>query len=210
MRGGADVVHLAAAHEVVERPQRFLLIHLEDGAVDLVKVDGVDAQTLQTCFASPHHMIAAVAAIVGTVAHGEIGFGSDHQLVAHAALGDQASQHDFGAALVVGIGDIEEIDAGFQRHVEHALGFLVGAATAEIHHAETEGGDFDARAGKGSIVHGITWAGRNRNIWWGDSGKAELRRVFILHRSRWGAKVVNSASGTGDPAVDAGEPCPYR
>ena len=170
MRARADVAHFAAAHEVIQGAQGFFLVDVKIRAVDLIEVDGLDAQALQRCFACPQQMIAAVATVVGAFACGKMGFRGDDKLVAHAALGNQPSQHAFRCAFVVDIGGVDEIDTGVQSHVEHALRFFGGAATTKIHHAEAEGRGLDACAGEESVVHGVTWGGRGETSGGVDAG----------------------------------------
>src|ERR1044071_7965665 len=112
--------------------------------MQVVQVDAIGGEPAQAALDRAHQVVARRTAVVGPLAHREVRLGRDHDLVALAA--HQPAEHLLGAAVVVDVGAVEQVDPGVARGApDRGRGRLVGVA-AEHHRAERDARDLDARA----------------------------------------------------------------
>ena len=133
----------------------------------LPQVDIVGAQPLEAGLAGCDQMMARRADVVRHRSHPEARLGRDQELV--AAAGDRLAENLFGKAGRIGIGTVEQGDAGIERDVDHAGGFVdlgltpdlqLFAGAAESGGAETKDGHTEARGTKKSVFHAAILHGR--------------------------------------------------
>src|SRR5690348_2342703 len=112
---GAEVAHLARAHQRVERLERFLDRSFEVPSVDLVEVDEIGLEPAQRRVAGLEDVLAAEPAAIGTRAHRTIDLGREHDLVARSHFAQPAAGYLFTDAGRVHVGSVEEIDPRLER-----------------------------------------------------------------------------------------------
>ena len=161
--GAADRSHEAAAHAVVERPQR--LFERRDGveAVDLVEVDVIEAEPFQAGGDLIHDVAAREADRVRPLSHPGAHFGGDdHVLALDAEVAQRLPDLNFGLAFGIDVGCVDEIDARFERAgdelgggglIERADGAPEPAAAMKRHRPEADLGDVLAGAAERTIAH---------------------------------------------------------
>src|SRR5690349_12521129 len=151
---GPDVANLAGAHQVTQRPQRLVDIRVLLGAMDLVKIDPVCAQTPQTPLDLLRDPAARVAELVRVIAHGAVHLRRKNHVVAATAL--QCLPHDFlGLAAGIHVGGIDEVDAPVEGPVDDADGVVVVgiAPRAEHHRSQAERADLHSSATQCPKLH---------------------------------------------------------
>ena len=79
--GDADIAHLAAGDEIVERSKRLVDRRYRVGAVQLVKIDMVELQPLEAALDRIHDVAARRAALVRALAHGAVHLGGDDDVL---------------------------------------------------------------------------------------------------------------------------------
>ena len=126
-----EVAYLALPHEIAHRPHGFLERRRMVLLVQVVDVEIVSAQPLQAPLRRLQDPFARQAALVGTAAHGVADLGREHPAVALAC--NDASGHFLGAALIVLVGGVDEVDAGLARAADDALGGRRIRRAAEHH-----------------------------------------------------------------------------
>ena len=132
--------------------------------MDLIEVDVVRIQPLETFFDRGHDVSAREADGIGARAHPSPDLGRDHHVLARdAELLEAAAEEPLGLALGVDIGGIEEIDAAVDRRAQQpghlALVELPDerpetALPAKGHGADADLRDQQAGAPEHSIFHG--------------------------------------------------------
>ncbi len=151
---GADVADLALVHEVGQRAEGLLDVGGRAGAVHLVQVDVVGAETAQRVLdraEDPATGPAADVRVVGVHRHEELGR-EDHlvasplQRLADDLLRDAGGVH---------VGGVDEVDARVQSAVDDPdrVFAVVVAPGAEHHRAEAQGADLHAGSSERSVVH---------------------------------------------------------
>ena len=170
--GNADIAHLAAGDEVVERPQRLVDRRHRVGAVQLVEIDMIGLQPLQAAIDRVHDVAARGAALVGALAHGAMDLGGDHDIrPLDAEIPERLAEQSLGGAEGVDVGGIEEVDAGGDRAGDNLIDALlveagdeaplgVLAGVAEGHGAEAEFGDEHPRISELVVAHGAAPGGK--------------------------------------------------
>ena len=147
--GAGQVADLAVPYQLVEGAERLLHGGAGVEAVDVVQVDPVGTEAAQAGLASPQDVPAGLADVVRAVAHPGVHLGADEDLVAPTSEGP--SQELLGLAALVGVGGVEQVDAGVEghRHLVPRAGEVDrpdrGAGVPETHGAEGQGRHPDAR-----------------------------------------------------------------
>ena len=115
---GAEVAHLAGAHQRVEGVQGFL--HRRGGvpAVNLVQVDVVHLEPPQGVFARLDDVLAAQPAAVGSGTHGAVDLRRHHDVVALRHLAEPVARDLLAEAHRIHVGGVKERHAGLQRRGE--------------------------------------------------------------------------------------------
>ena len=133
---GRGVQDLALVHEVVERAQRLLERRVVIEAVQVEHVDAIGRKTTKTGLDGANQVQARRTACVRVLARREVRLAGDHHLV--PLIGDEAAEDLLGAAPVVDVGGIEDVDPGVARRAElRRRRGLVGIA-AERHRPQAE------------------------------------------------------------------------
>jgi hypothetical protein len=151
-RRGPEGADLAGAHEIRQRPDRLRDVGLGIGAVHLVEVDPVRPEPTQAVLDGEHDPAARAAAAVRVGAHRRGELRREHDAV--AAAGDCLADDLLGLAGGVHIRRLDEVDAGVERRMDdpRAVGGVAVRPGAEVHAAEAERADADARASE--VAHG--------------------------------------------------------
>ena len=179
---GAQIAHLAGAHQRVQRIERFFERGGRVPAVNLVQVDVVHVEPPQRIFARLDDVLAAQAAAVGSRPHGAVHLGGDHDVVALRHLPQPVAGNGLAQPHRVHVGGVEEGDAGLQRRGEVLACFLlaqgpvpgprpVGLLAAAVTHAsKADSRHRHAGAPELRILHRVS----NRFVtWpWGRESKA--------------------------------------
>ena len=156
---GAQVAHLAVAHQGVERVQGFFDRRGEVPAVNLVQIDVVHLEPPQRMLARLDDVFAAEAAAVRAVGHRHVDFGSDHDVVARGEFVEPSAGDLLAHPERVHVRGIEEGDAGFQGQHEVLAGFihterpLAPLPVAVAHTAQTDARHRQARLAQLCILH---------------------------------------------------------
>src|SRR5712692_5461091 len=154
--GKPDVADLARLHEPRHRADRLLDRHVGVDAVQVVEVDGLDAELREARVAGRAHVLGPAVVGLGAVRVVDIAeLGADHDAVA-AAL-QRAAEHALVPALHVAVGGVEERDAQVHRAVHGRYLHLV-VALAEIRggaaRAQADGGNRRAVFSELAVFHG--------------------------------------------------------
>src|SRR5207248_773390 len=118
------------------------------------EIDPVGLQTLERGLDLAEDPAAAVAGLVGVVAHRAVELRRKDDVVALAL--DRLADDLLGFATAVDVRRVDEVDPGLERCVDDPVRFLVVAVAplAEHHGAEAERRDLDAGAPEGAMGHG--------------------------------------------------------
>ena len=147
----AEIAHLAAADQLAHRAHGLCQRRRMVFPVQIIDVDIVGAEPLQAFVGGLQHPAPRQAAPVGIVAHGIGELGGEHPVL--PVVGDGAADHVFRIAVRIGIGGIDEVDAGLARLGDDPRrGRLVGRS-AEHHGAEADRRNFQAAAAELTIFH---------------------------------------------------------
>ena len=144
---------------MVERGQRLVDRHGALEAVDLVQVDGLDAEPAQARLAPLHDVLARDAAHVGSISHREMHLGGEDDLFHLRHLPQGASGDLLAHPHRVHVGGVEEVDAQIQGFLEERAGvdFVeypgppFGSAVG--HAAQTDPGNLEAAAAQLRVFH---------------------------------------------------------
>jgi hypothetical protein len=131
--------------------------------MNLIKVDVVHTEPLQTGVDRRHDRFARKATGIGPVAPREKDFRRDHQLIALAHLAQGAADDFFARAIGVDVGRVEKINSEFEcaRDKGPALlfvqtpGMIAPFRHAVGHAAEAEARHFQAGFSKSGVLHRI-------------------------------------------------------
>jgi hypothetical protein len=110
-RRRADVAGFASPHHVVQRLQRLFDWGVVVPAVDLVQIDVVGSQALETGVDRAEDVFAGQAALVGARAHLEKYFGRQYHLVARGEITQRFADDLLAAPIRVDIRGVKEVDA---------------------------------------------------------------------------------------------------
>jgi hypothetical protein len=132
-------------HRLLERRPVVLLVKVVD-------VDVVGGEPAQAALHRSHHPFARQTAAVRPLAHLVPQLGRDHPALALA--GDGPPCDLLGAALVVGVGAIDEVDARLEGVAHDLLRDLLVGLAAKHHRAKAQGRHLQAEAAKTAILHG--------------------------------------------------------
>ena len=161
-RRGADRQRFAGANDVVQCCHDFLRRHGRVEAVNLIQIDIIELQPLQTGIDRMADVFARQSAIVGGVSHRLANLGGDDDLFARDFQFAQGAAEDFFThAVGVNVGRVEKIDARFPGAAdERPAGFFLqhprppfGAAVG--HHAQAKPRNLGARATEIDVFHRI-------------------------------------------------------
>jgi|GEM_PF-3883378 len=121
--------------------------------MDLIEVDMVDAEATQAVVQFGDQPAARAAPMVPFLAHGQVGLGGQHDVL--AAPGDGPADHLFGLPGTVGVGGIDEVDTGRKSGVDKGGGLVLGGVSdlAEVHCAQRERADLHTCAAQGAVLH---------------------------------------------------------
>ena len=180
--GRADVAALAQLDEVVQRLHRLLRRRVGVVAVDDVQVDVVHLQALQAALQRIEQRLTTQAALqrrkrrlFHQSATGHALGGDEDVLPAEIGMREQLLQGEaeegLTTAVTVGLGRVEEGDAGLEglsddglallltlNEREHLL--LVGLDVVEKHHAEANAADDGAGGPQADVLHAVLDTGR--------------------------------------------------
>ena len=118
--------------------------------MDLIKIDIVGAQSLQTVFHRVHKRFGRQARCIGGLPPGAKCLGRNDDLVAPGKFFQPFAGDRFRSSRRINIGRIEEIDPQLERLADHrarslfvhrpvmAYGLGIGLRNAEAHTAQTE------------------------------------------------------------------------
>ena len=141
---GADVAHLAGAHQIIQGAQT--LINRDGGVrgVELVEVKVVCAQAAEAG-------VALFQDLVATHAKGKLG-GENH--ARPLAIGLQRFAQNFltGPAPIAA-GCVDKVETGGQRLVDHAQRVLFRRPLPKLPGAQTKCADLKAGAAQRAVVH---------------------------------------------------------
>jgi hypothetical protein len=146
-----EIAHLALADQFAHRAdglfQRGRVVFL----VQIIDIDVVGAEPLQTVFGGLQYPAPRQAALVRVLAHGIGELGCQDPVL--PAVGDRAADHLLGIAAIIGVGGVDEVDPGLARlRHDPSRGGLIGRS-AEHHGAETNRRNLQAAAAEGAILH---------------------------------------------------------
>ena len=142
-----EVAHLAGLDEIGHRADGVLDRHREIDAVLVVKIDGVNLQSLERGVARPSHVLRrSVDAVIRTILGPDVSeLRRDDDGV--AAAGDRTSNEPLVREGPVDVRGVEEIDPEIQRPMDRGDGFVlvtIGVEVGHPHAAKSEGRYFQA------------------------------------------------------------------
>ncbi len=142
--------------EVVQRAQHLLERRVLVDVMHVVEVHVIGLQPPQAVLDGVQDVHARHAGVVGSRSGGIEEFGSDHGTVAPTL--ERLAENHLGLAPGVGVRGVEEIDAGRERHVDHAFGLSLIGNVAEGHGAKAQLGHLEACASQIAILHRLLLA----------------------------------------------------
>ena len=157
----ADRADLAAADQVCQRGEGLLDVSTGIGAVELVDVDVVGPQATQRALHRGDDPAPGRALVVGVLPGRAAELGGEHDVVPASLQG----LADDVLGVAVGVGGVDDVDAGVQRLVDDAGRVLGGIAHGGGEHqgAQGVGADLDAGPAECAVLHGISpCGGRHR------------------------------------------------
>ncbi|KAF1855195.1 hypothetical protein Lal_00003742 [Lupinus albus] len=150
--GNAVVAHLALGDQLTDGAHGFVQRLAGEGTVDIEQVDAVGAQAPEAGLHRLEDPLARQALLVGALAEREAELGGQHPVV--ASRGDGASDDLLGAAGVVDVRRVDEVDALLEGLVDDAPGGGFVGLAAEHHGAQAQGRDFEGAAPQVAVIHG--------------------------------------------------------
>ncbi len=149
----ADRADLALPHEIGEHRQRLLDIGVRCRPMDLVEVDIVDLESSKRALDRASEPAPRTAAPVRIVPHGLKCLGGEHDVV--PSLLERFTDDLLGLALTIGVGAVDEVDAGIESPVHHTDAFvMIGIGDLPEHHrAQAIRADLDAGSAERAMVH---------------------------------------------------------
>src|SRR5581483_10307160 len=147
----AEIAHLAGADQFGHRAHGLLQRRRMVFLVQVIDVDVVGAEPLQALVAGLQDPAPRQPAAIGIVADlvGELG----REDPARAAVGDGAADHLLGISLVVGVGRVDEVDAGLARLGDDPRRGRLVCRAAEHHGAEADRRNLQAAAAELTVLH---------------------------------------------------------
>src|ERR1051326_3750496 len=157
---GAEVERLAAAHHLVERGDRLVHRRVRIEAVHLIKIEVIDAESVQRRLKRMADVLAREAAFVGIVADRQRDLARYHDAVArHAKTLERTAEDLLARAERIEIRGVEEIDAAIERALDqrHRVFFLEHPRPpllrSERETAERDARNLDAGRAEIDVVH---------------------------------------------------------
>src|SRR5215218_9209653 len=150
--GDPDVAHLAGSHQVRERRQGLIQGRRGVPHVHLVEVYVVRAEPPEARLAARQYVLAREADVVRTVAHREAHLRGEHQLVPASIL-YRAAEDLLGGTVLVDVGGVHEVAAGFEEAGGDPLRTLLVELPPERHGPEAQLGDHQPRPAQTSVLH---------------------------------------------------------
>ena len=152
--GDAVVQDLALVDQVAQRLQGLLHRRGRIEAVAVIQVDVIHAEILQAPLAVGQDVLAGQAVLVRARAGREEHLAGDHDLVARILL-EHTAEEDLGVAARVGVGAVEEVDAGLPRLTYDLRRVLHGGRVLQPGHpaAQRDFADLDAGLADVAILH---------------------------------------------------------
>ncbi len=151
--GDSEMTDLALANQITHRRHRRLERRVVVLLVEVIDIDVVGAETLQARIARLDDPFARQAALVRSVAHRVAQLGGEEPAI--TLLGDRRADDLFGAAVIIGVGGIDEVDPGVARLGDDALARRRVGAPAEHHRAEADRRDLEPGAAEQAVIHGV-------------------------------------------------------
>ena len=165
---GAEVAHLARAHEGIEGFQGLLDWRRVVPAMDLVEVDVLHLQPAQGIVTGLEDVFTTEAAAVRPGPHRAVDLGRHDDIVARGHLAQPPAGNLLADAVRVDVGRIEEVDPGFEGDGE-MLTRLVSAdrpgapfPIAVAHASQADARHGDSRIAKLRVLHGFSTPAPNR------------------------------------------------
>ena len=172
--GDADVTDFALLDESIEGAEGLFDGGDEVVAVDLVEVDVVGLEAAEAGVDGVHDVTTGGAYVVFAGAGASVDLGGDDDAGAgDGEVFDGLTDRDFGPALGVDIGGVDEVDAGFDGYLDEGVDvrladladvFPNGGVCGEIrwvvagegHGAETDLGDEETSVAESFILHAVS------------------------------------------------------
>ena len=115
--------------------------------VDLVlMLNRYEPEPSERGFAGTDDVQAGVVAVVGSGSRGVVHLGGHEDLVAAVVGAQRVAEEAFGLATSVGVGGIDQADAGVDGGVDDAVRFVLGGGVGEVGGAQAERRDAHAGA----------------------------------------------------------------
>ena len=154
--GDAVVQDLALVDQVAQRLQGLLHRRGRIEAVAVIQVDVIHAEILQAPLAVGQDVLAGQAMLVGTGAGREEHLAGDDHLVARILL-EHAAEEDLGVAARIGVGAVEEVDAGLPRLTYDLRRVLHGGRVLQPGHPAAQRDLTDLNAGLADVAILHVW-----------------------------------------------------
>ena len=122
----------------------------------VIQVDVIHAEILQAPLAVGQDVLAGQAMLVGTGAGREEHLAGDHDLVARVLL-EHAAEEDLGVAARIGVGAVEEVDAGLPRLTYDLRRVLHGGRVLQPGHPAAQRDLTDLNAGLADVAILHVW-----------------------------------------------------
>ena len=176
----ADVANFSGADQVVQRLERLVDGDVRIEPVDLIEVDGVEAEAPEARLAGLQDVLARQPASVRAVAHRVEDFRGDHDFIAMRELLDRAARDFLASSQRVHVRRIEEVDSRFDRPLKEGLGRLfveyprAPCGIAVAHATERETRHVEATSAEPNVLHPVTLP-RTRDVSPGVTYELECR-----------------------------------
>ncbi len=159
---GADIAGLPGFDDVMQRFESLFERCVIVEAMDLVKIDIVHAEPLETGIDRVQNRFARQAGDIGTGFVGKEHFGRDDHFVPPREVLQGTPDDLFARAGRIAVGGVEEIDPELQRLADERPAFflrkrpfvLAAIGIAIAHAAEADARDIEAGAAEFHIIHG--------------------------------------------------------
>ena len=121
----------------------------------LVQVDVIGVEPAQGVLAGPHNMVACEPTVVDARACRIKHFGCDEHVVT-ARPGSQPFPDELlGLTRRIAVAGIHQIDAGICCGIQNCQTFCLRCRVGQVVGTQHQGGNFQASAAKGAVLHGV-------------------------------------------------------
>jgi hypothetical protein len=162
----ADVRHFALANQLLHRLPDLVPRRAPIDVVHLVEIDVVGLQPPKAGLARSADVIGGETAIVRPGAHRLVQLRSENDAIATATILSEPAADDLlrdAETLLhvrtlwsaIDVGRVEEVDAGFERRVHDLEAGGFAGQLPEVHGAERQPADLQARAAQRCVLHRI-------------------------------------------------------